>query len=85
MIDKTKLAELRKRYNEIGASGLFPELLDTISTLLDENEKLMRVKEALEGMVEQFGFHRVHDGIVHDEKMAIIEAQSALAAFEGKE
>jgi len=49
MIDKSKLAELRKDWEENGLAEnpeSVNEMLDTISTLIDENEKLRRVKEA---------------------------------------
>ena len=43
-----------------------------------------RKDAALRGMVEQFGFHRVHVGMVHDERMAIQAAMDALGGGEAE-
>ena len=40
--------------------------------------------DALQGMVKEFGFDRVHNGMVHDEYMAIIAAQDAIAKATGE-
>lgn len=50
--------------------------------IASQAETIERLEKALKGMVEQFGFHRVHDGLVNDERQAILNAQEALSRKE---
>lgn len=106
MIDKTKLAELRKHWekecnpdcgfeDEQDCPIDMDDVFGTISTLIDENEKLRRVKEAAEEIEKLDPIYRVEVkeyadkcfGLGWDASLVFIcrRLRKSFAALEGKE
>lgn len=92
MITKSQLAELREHWekecnpdcgfeDEQDCPIDMDDVFGTISALLDENEKLRRVKEAAKNMRGHY-CSKDHDGQL---RCSCDELESALAALEGKE
>jgi hypothetical protein len=67
------IAELQARVAELEAEA--NDLGTRLGSALLERDRL---KAALEGMVREFGYSKVHTGMVHDEHEAIRAAMDAL-------
>lgn len=73
---------VERNFSELDWKKEYAEIVNHARKLETQRDSLLA---ALEGMVREFGFHCVHNGMVNDERMALLNAQEAISAVkEGK-